>query len=51
MANIRGEKIIEDYYDFMNIQNNNFEEEERDKNIKLWINEVIRTIDSNFIIK
>ena len=51
MTNIRGEKIIEDYYDYMNIQNNNFEEEEHDKNIKLWINEVIRTIDSNFIIK
>lgn len=51
MTNIRGEKIIEDYYDYMNIQNNNFEEEEHDKNIKLWINEVIRTIDNNFIIK
>jgi hypothetical protein len=51
MTNIRGEKIIEDYYEYMNIQNNNFEEQEHDKNIKLWINEVIRTIDSNFIIK
>ena len=51
MTNIRGEKIIEDYYDYMNIQNNNFEEEDHDKNIKLWINDVIRTIDSNYIIK
>ena len=50
MTNIRGEKIIEDYYEYMNIQNNNFEEQEHDKNIKLWINEVIRTIDSNFVI-
>ena len=45
----RKEKIISDYKKYMKKKKN--EEIIHDKNIKIWINDVIKTIDSEYLIK
>ena len=51
IVEIRKDKIIKDYYNYLNIKNKNNEDMVHDKNIKIWINEVIKTLDSNYLIK
>jgi hypothetical protein len=51
IVEIRKEKIIKDYNIYMNIKNEGKEDIIHDKNIKIWINEVIKTLDTNFLIK
>ena len=45
----RKEKIIFDYNKYMKMKKN--EDIIHDKNIKIWINEVIKTLDSDYLIK
>jgi hypothetical protein len=51
IVEIKKDKIIKDYYNYMNIKNKNNEDVIHDKNIKIWINDVIKTLDSNYLIK
>ena len=51
LVEVRKDKIFEDYNNYMNIKSKNNEDVLHDKNIKIWINDVIRNLDSDYLIK
>ena len=51
LVEVRKDKIIDDYNRYMKIKNKDGEDVLHDKNIKIWINDVIRTLDSDYLIK
>ena len=51
IVEIRKDKIVKDYYNFNKKRNKDNKVINNDKMIETWVNDVLKTLDSNYLIK